>query len=677
MKMLKYILIFFLPLSTVLSQPLNRPTTKIMLETAEDQWNKKYYYNALDWYTRAYKDTKDKNLAIKLAECYDKVRDYNNAEKWYSKVVTRDKKNSDPGTRITYGKILKMNGKYQEALDEFLAASESANINDSLKAVIDFQKKGIEMAKKMKPSEIFVATNAGKEVNSAQTESSPIVSTDGKMFFTSLRSKEVIIIDGKNEDYHAKAFTASADDEGKWGKPNVLSDEINRPGYHTGNIYITTDGSMLYFTRAELEGNDLGKSMIYASKKDGDSWGAALPVKGSVSEEFQINNPSIGELFGRPVLFFSSNMPGGKGGYDLYYANLKAPLEFAEAINLGDKINTAGDEVSPFYIDGRFYFSSDGHPGFGAKDIFTTSWTGSGWGEINNLGKPFNSGYDDAQFTTDQKAEKSFLVSNRPGGTNLKSETCCDDIFMVARPRIKVDLNVITLHSAKPLNGTNVQLVEMTGGRPGKTQAKDNKDDNKFSFVLESGKSYILIGTKQGFIPDTSIFNTEGIRKVTTLEKKLILKSVKKPTGPTTPKTDSITVSIDEPIRLNNIYYDYDDDKILTDAEEDLNQILGLMKQYPDMVIELGSHTDARGKDSYNLELSQRRANSAKNWLTQRGVVPERIVGKGYGETVILNQCFNNVKCTDEEHRFNRRTEFKILKGPTTIRMVRKEAKKK
>ena len=132
---------------------------------------------------------------------------------------------------------------------------------------------------------------------------------------------------------------------------------------------------------------------------------------------------------------------------------------------------------------------------------------------------------------------------------------------------------------------------------------------------------------------------------------------------------ETIELTLNQPIRLANIYYDFDDDKILQDAEPDLQYILDLMKDYPEMVVELGSHTDARGKDSYNQVLSQRRAQSAVNWIAARGIEGGRLKAVGYGEQQILNQCVNNVRCSDDEHRFNRRTEFKILEGPTTIQV--------
>ena len=182
------------------------------------------------------------------------------------------------------------------------------------------------------------------------------------------------------------------------------------------------------------------------------------------------------------------------------------------------------------------------------------------------------------------------------------------------------------------------------------------------------------MATREGFQTDTVRFNTTGIKKTTKVEKKLTLRTVKPPKVDTEP--DSIVVSINEPIRLNNIYYDYDKDNILADAEQDLQIILDLMKKYADMKIELSSHTDARGKDDYNENLSQRRAENAKRWLTERGIAADRIVAKGYGEKLLLNGCANGVECSDDEHRYNRRTEFKIIAGPTEITIQRIEKRK-
>jgi len=225
----------------------------------------------------------------------------------------------------------------------------------------------------------------------------------------------------------------------------------------------------------------------------------------------------------------------------------------------------------------------------------------------------------------------------------------------------------------QPLQGCTVQIFDAISKSPAAIDQKTNTAANDFEFSLLPEKSYMLVATRDGYQTDTLRFNTTGIKKTTKVEKKLTLRTVK---PSKTNEPDSIVISINEPIRLNNIYYDYNKDNILADAEQDLQIILDLLKKYPDMKIELSSHTDSRGKDDYNEKLSQRRAESAKRWLTERGVTSDRIVPKGYGETVLLNACANGVECSDDEHRFNRRTEFKIIAGPTEITIQKIEKRK-
>ena len=364
-------------------------------------------------------------------------------------------------------------------------------------------------------------------------------------------------------------------------------------------------------------------------------------------------------------------MEGGYGGFDLYYATRINDMEFEQPVNLGAVVNSADNEVTPYWLDGQLFFSSDGRISMGGLDIYVSKWNGSVWDEPQNLGMRYNSNVDDYYFSIDSDGTYGMLVSNRVGTESMKSETCCDDIFSVFLDNIICDLDATTYSEGKPLNGVDIQLVEMTGNKMGVTDKKNTGKTNALNFNLLREKSYVLIAAKEGFIPDTVSFNTVGIRKSQTFSHKLNLK-VQPPVLP-----EYETYTDETPIRLNNIYYDFDDDKILPDAEDDLQLLLDLLRQYADMVIELSSHTDSRGNKSYNQDLSQRRAESAKAWLVERGVVESRIKPVGYGESVILNKCTNGVKCTDDEHRFNRRTEFKILAGPTSIKIEKKRLRSK
>jgi peptidoglycan-associated lipoprotein len=229
---------------------------------------------------------------------------------------------------------------------------------------------------------------------------------------------------------------------------------------------------------------------------------------------------------------------------------------------------------------------------------------------------------------------------------------------------IEIDVLVSTFADKEPLKGAVIEVAEINqAGEILNSNSASSEKTNTFKFRLQADKRYRVYTYKNGFVKDSTEINTIGMNKSYTFKKQFSLE-------PAEPETEIVTIN--QPIRMNNIYYDYDDDKILPDAERDLQNLFDLMQEYPEMVIELSSHTDARGNDNYNIDLSQRRANNAKRWLVRKGIDSDRIVAKGYGESQILNECKNNVECTEEQHRKNRRTEFKIIEGPESIE-IKKE----
>ena len=452
-----------------------------------------------------------------------------------------------------------------------------------------------------------------------------------------------------------------------FSEPTPLGLLINREGWHQGNVSISPDGQTMYFTRVRLESNNMAESKIFYSKKGPDGWGAAKELEG-VNGEYIAKHPCEGELFGEKVLFFVANIPGGEGGFDVYYAPFKKEGLFGLPVNLGKVINTAADEATPYYTGGNLYFSTDGLPTLGGYDVFKSQWNGSVWSKPENMGLGINTSLDDIFFNAMPDGKSGYLVSNRPGPNNLRSKTCCDDMYYWELEDIVVSLVSKTyrfrlrgenLRKNPPLEGATVQLYDITDKNPKAVQEKTNPAGNEFPFKLQVDKSYQVIVSHPNYQPDTIKFTTVGIKKSFQVEKKHTLRLKRKPK----PKV----IKREEPIRLSKIYYDFDDDKILPDAEADLQFLVDLMNQYPEMRIQLLSHTDAQGNDSYNQKLSQRRAESAKKWMVEKGIAEDRIEAVGKGESVILNQCTNGVECTDDEHRFNRRTEFQITAGPTTI----------
>lgn len=662
------------------AQPIRGYRVKDRVEAAEKAIAEGNYYQALDQYEEAYKQQKDPEFAYKIALLNLTLRDYVKTETQLSRILATTVKGSKPPAEAYYylGQALKMNGKTKEATDAFtqyIAEGKDQNLITLAQNELD----GIKAIPNLPLNKDISVVNAGTLINTPFTESNAVLH-DSTLYLISFQRKTPIVLDGKDNQYHAKIYTSVRGKDGKWAKPVALPDAINRPNNNESHVTLSPDGNTMVFTRSLLINNEVAETRMFVSKKENNAWTPArevkLPNSNNADSTFQIRYPAFGKMFDKDVLFVSSNMNGGKGGYDLYYGNF-------DGETLGDltnivQYNTPGDEISPFYTKTKFYFSSNGRPGMGGFDIYSSDWSGTNFGEAVNMGRQYNTSYDDMYFSMNADNTTGFLVSNRPGTRSLKSKTCCDDIFFFSLKPIIVDLAVHVFETPKrPLKGAKVIINEFVEQSKFEKERKSNDQSNDFAFNLDVDKAYQVIVTKDNYSADTFELNTVGILESTTVQKDIILKTKRSNNNGNNPsnintKPESEIISINEPIRLNNIYYEYDDAAILKDAEQDLSVLLDLMKEYPTMVIELSSHTDSRGNDDYNKRLSQRRANSAKNWLVARGVDPSRIKAIGYGETKILNRCKNGVNCTDEEHQFNRRTEFKILEGPTSI-TIKKE----
>jgi peptidoglycan-associated lipoprotein len=663
-----FILCLLVSFASLLAQPINQATPEANLQFALELFERKDFFNAKSRLETAYEYFPTNDIAYKIGVCEYQLRDYRAAERWFARVMRRDKIGEFPEAQFWRARMLKMQGKYEDAIGEFNDIVKS-DAEPLLKRRAQQELLGATMALEAPESKRLTFDNAGKDLNKPGSEGSVFVAPSGQeLYFTSYEMEDMIEV-GDSADIQLSRAHVAEWSEDKWSRKGPLSEMVNREDYHTGSVSISPDGNRMYFTRVIMKTDSMAESKIYMSGRQGSDWGPAYEVSG-VNGDWHARFPCIGEHFGSEVLFFVAELPGGHGGTDIYYARRIDDLNFGDPINLGDVINGPGDEISPFYRDGRLYFASDSYASFGGLDIFFSDWDGSKWSVPENMGKGFNTPQDDFNFSVDASGRRGALLSNRVGGKSLYSRTCCDDIYTFDLAPVTVELIVSVQESEKnrPLRGVPVQLIEMTGDQMGVTKTQSTADKGATTFELGVNKAWMVIAAAPGFFPDTIQFNTADIKDNITMEKLMVIEPM-----PRDPEYEIYT--IEEAIRLNSIYYNYDDDKILPDAEPDLQLLTDLLNQYPDMVIELSSHTDARGNDDYNQRLSQRRAQSAKNWIVAQGISEDRIQAVGYGETQILNHCVNNVDCTDEEHRYNRRTEFKIISGPTTIQIEKKRLK--
>lgn len=649
------------------AQPLKEIPLRFKLEAADSAYYKNDYYNALEWYNEVYREDRQNIYLSRIAELYFKVRDYKRAERWLQRLIDRDPQMEYPDARIQYAQVLKMNGKYDLSAIQ-LQDIMRGNYSDEIKQIAEREMKGITLAESLVRPDNIAVVNVGTRVNTRNSEATPIPISGGDLYFISFGENRLIVPSDEEINSQAKIFVAKMNNSGEFTRrATPIEDFKLGENGHIGNVFVEPDGRSLYFTYFLLDGNKLEKSEIYYSTASGRGWSTPKKVEG-MPDLGIVKNPSTGTLLGQKVLFFAYNGTG-QGGYDIFYAPLVSPTQVGNVVPVGNGINTPGDEISPIFSSNTLYFSTNGHPSIGGFDIYSALWTGETWTRIENMGKGINSTLDETFYFPSSDQVNGYLVSNREGTRSVVSSTCCDDIFQLEDKTIIIRLLATVLEGEDPLNGASIAVFPVEQNEWGSPDIQYNENGNEFTFSIDADKAYQVVVSRDGYLSDTVGFNTVGVTESKDFRGTFRLERL-----PEEPEEEEV-ITLNEPIRLNNIYYDYDDDQILLEAEEDLDYLYNLLTEYPNMVIELSSHTDSRGSDSYNLDLSQRRANSAKNYLVDRGIDPDRIEAVGYGEMQILNHCTNGVNCSEDEHQLNRRTEFKIISGPTTI-PVRREVRK-
>lgn len=689
--------------ATVLfGQPIRGSSYETLIKTGTLALESDNYVVAREKLEEAYEKKEDEALLPILGYINYQLRDYRGAERYYRRYLRRadDFDTTYTQARFIQARILKMTEKPADAIP-LLQQVIRQTTNDSLRQLAEIELTGAEMAIDLPgTSKGVVLDIMDRKINGPFSEYSPTIASDGKTFYFSTWNKtDPVIVDDPNaEDQFSRIFKVEWEEgeeegEGNWGEPIPLGNEVNRVGAHTANPAISPDGRRLYYNRVELSSNRPTAATIYWSTVGAEDWTSGNPLEG-VNGDYLSLQPAFGELYGDEVLFFVSDMPGGYGGLDIYYAPYQGDGVYGDPVNLGPVINTIGDDITPSYFDGTLFFSSNGHPSIGGFDIFSSEWNGSVWSAPNNLGKAYNTAVDDLSFVLGGEGYVGFMTSNRPGGRSVLGRTCCDNIYNFTVERLYADLvvGVFRKKDNEPLFGSTVSLTPNFPNEIG-TPSRQTKDEgNRFDFGLELETPYEVMATHPDYKPDSVSFNTVGLTESKTYTYRLFLEEIIRE-----PEFD--TIEIEEAIVLENILYDFDDDKILPAAESDLQVVFELMTEYPEMIIELGSHTDARGEDRYNRDLSQRRMESARRWLQRKGIERDRINAKGYGETVpqtvtdrtaarfdylqegdVLTEVYINQLETEEQqeaaHQLNRRTEFKILEGPTSI-IIRRERLRK
>ncbi|PPL04350.1 OmpA family protein [Parapedobacter indicus] len=618
-------------------------------DRADELYRKYEYANAAALYTRLADSRRPRLLDLeRLADCYAQMKDYEAAENWYARVVAME--GSEAENLLRYGEVLKMNTKYAEAKKQLEAYA--AKTGD--RSRVSVQLAGCDSALVwMAAPTVHRLRNEG--VNTSLSEFS-VFPVGDKAYYAGEPDGQMRGVGtyGWTGNSFLRVYTADRGADNGLSDAVIAVEDINNTPYHMGPVAASADGTTLYVTRTypgkkgavtreERQKYRTHKLELYIyTQGEGGSW-KATPFPYNNVEEYSVGHAALSVDGG--ILYFVSDMPGGQGGTDIWYSERQGDGSWGTPVNAGATVNSAGDELFPNVgPDGTLYYSSDGFAGMGGLDIFRSTGSRAGWTRPVNLRFPVNSPGDDFAYITTYEGEEGlagYLSSNRKGGRGS------DDIYSFTFEKPKI---IIILKGTASDKNTNDRLADVSvtlyDGMREIVARKRTDGSGTFEFVLDRDKSYTVLGQKEKYHGDSAKVTTVGITESDTLEVTLLLEPV---------------FEVGKTFELENIYYDFDKHNIRPDAAAVLDELVRTLRDNPTLRIELSSHTDSRGSDAYNLALSQRRAQSAVDYLVSRGIARDRMVARGYGETRLVNDCGNGVPCTREQHQANRRTEVTVL----------------
>lgn len=706
------------------------------IKNANKLYFSKLYSLAIPKYETALKkDSNNTDVLNNLGDCYRLTNNNKGQLICYGKLIKNGK--AEDIHKLYYGQALMQAGRYDDAkkyMDEFKTDKRGESFSKAITNVQSFSKNADAYALKE------------FEMNTTYDDFSAFTFLNNKIVFTSNRTKSTWITrrHGWTDNNYCHMYMTEKDKFGDYETPAIFIAEFT-PKYNDGPFCSNKDGSSIFFTRNSTNNKDKSldgsqKLKIFQATILNNNLQSMMVLKFN-SNEYNCAHPSLSA--DEKTLYFASDMGGGKGGMDIYYCKKDASGAWGTPINLGDKVNTPGNEVFPSITeDNLLYFASNGHGGLGGLDIFETKIKEDVAGKVYNMGKPVNSEFDDFAYNLDLGGKKGFLSSNRKRGGMDDDIYVVDVLRKVSRGKT-INFIVKDKETQQPLTGTTIKL---------NNDSLTTNEKGELQYVLEDEVNYgLIIKQDKYFDIKDSIsgkqFTEEEITKTIDLEKdpnltllagiydaktgegiegvKIKIKDLavsndfellrtekngeyKKPlTGKhigdkllylvTIEKEGYLTKTINftydikkegeiqmnellsltigkvevgmdlaKMIDIKPIYFDLGKSTIRKDAAVELDKIVTVMNEYPNMVIELGAHTDCRGAAATNLKLSTARAKSSANYVIKKGIAKNRISGKGYGESKLLNSCACEGKtqstCSEDEHAKNRRTEFIIVK---------------
>lgn len=573
------------------------------IATADAQMQRGEYFDASKTYRKIYNSLKKEQrnqrgeVAYKLAEAHRMLCQYNRASAAYQNAIRYG--SPEPDAQLKLAQMLQASGAYVPAIrayEEFLMQYPD---NEEAKRGLE----GSMMARNLKENPTRHIVRQSRLFNSRRADFAPMLNGDVLYYTTTNEKVKGSLKSEVTGMKRSDIWMAKKNEQGQWQRPEPVDGDLNSD-MDEGIVSFSPDGNMMYLTRAVKKPDSPMHVEIYTSTRSDAQW--------SAPQKFEITGDTISN-FGHPSvspdgrwLYFTSDMPG-QGGKDIWRINLNDRIGTLE--NMGPEINTTGNEEFPYaYSDSLIYFSSDGHPGLGGLDIFSARLQPDGHWKIENAGMPMNSAADDFGITFDRSASipSGFFSSNRGDARGY------DHIYSFELPDLKVILSgYVTDLDEEPINGAVVRIV----GTDGSNQRTATRGDGYYSLRLQPGVSYAMLSGAKGYLNARQEFSTDTAQADAEYG------------------IDFMLASLSKPNIVENIFYDFDRATLRPESQESLNELAALLRDNPNITIEMTSHTDRHGSEEYNIDLSQRRAKSVIDYLIEAGISPDRLQYQGYGKS--------------------------------------------
>ncbi|GIJ97022.1 cell envelope biogenesis protein OmpA [Capnocytophaga stomatis] len=623
------------------------------MQKANEMYKNYAYIDAIKVYENiAKKGFINQELLERLGDSYYFNAEYDKASTWYEKLFENKEYKVQPEYYYRYALSLKSLGKYTESDQMMNKFVELTGASDTRAILFEEHKDYREEIKENSNRLELLQTG----INTEHSEYGTAFYGDKVIFAASNTSLIKPVSKWTGESFY-DLYEANRDSI-SLSKKTLFSSKVNTK-FNESTAVFTKDGNTVYFTRNNYVNkkvrmdseNTILLKILRATKDSKGNWGNVVEMPFN-SNTYSVAHPALSP--DEKYLYFASNMPGTLGSSDIFRVEI-LKNGYGKPENLGNIVNTSGRESFPFISkDNVLYYSSDGYPGLGGLDIFAVKLYDNGTtSRVINIGEPGNSVDDDFCFVIDKESKVGFLTSNRAGGKGK------DDIYgFYERIPLNFTCNKIlkgVVKNSETMEIISGAMVSLSGKKMDLLKTEPSDPAGGFAFGEEfincQDSHFYLKGEKEGY--ETAEVKVEMKGKGREIHYEILLK----------PRVIKVTEGDDlaKVFKIENIYFDFDKSNIRYDASVQLAKILEVMKEYPNMKIDVRSHTDSRGSDSYNLALSDRRAKSTVKWIIDNGIDASRITGKGYGETQLTNHCSNGVKCTPEEHQANRRSEFIII----------------